>query len=117
MLASMKKLLCGAAFFITAVLPAFAGGYQPLDYPKEAHATQTTVTVNIVWLKSYDSVDVVCNLLDGVFPPPNDGTMIVGCFDPRDNTIYAVQPRNFNDSEHLEILGHEFWHALGALHP
>jgi hypothetical protein len=30
--------------------------------------------------------------------------------------IDAVQPRDFNDFNRLETLGHEFFHALGATH-
>lgn len=48
---------------------------------------------------------------------PADPGRVVGCYNPSSSTIYAVEPRNFNDTTYLEILGHEFWHALGAEHP
>lgn len=104
----LKKLLCGVAFLLA--LQGLAG-----QYPDEAKSTQTTVTVHVVWLPSYKAVNQFCSFLMGQ-PPPTDG-MIVGCYNPMNNTIYAVEPKNFNDKQRLEILGHEFWHALGAEHP
>lgn len=31
--------------------------------------------------------------------------------------IYAVEPKNFEDSNALKVLGHELWHCMGAKHP
>lgn len=99
------KLLFGVAFLFPLVV---ASG----QYPDSAKSTKTTVTVHVVWLPSFKAVDAFCSL----DMPKGDGK-IVGCFDPKVNTIYAVEPKNFNDAVRLEILGHEFWHALGARHP
>jgi hypothetical protein len=105
--ASTLKLLFGVAF----LLPAHAD-----QYPDHAKSTRTEVTVRIVWLPNFRMVDAACALTNG--DPPSKGPKIfVGCFDPRTSTIYAVEPSSFNDSFRLEILGHEFWHALGAEHP
>jgi hypothetical protein len=104
MLSSMfTKLLFGVAFFLPVL--TLAG-----QYPDEAKSTRTTVTVHVVWLPSFEAVHAVCT-----FQMAERG--VVGCYDPSTQTIYAVEPRNFNDNFLLEILGHEFWHALGAEHP
>ncbi len=106
--ALIKKLLFGVAFFLS--IPALAA-----QYPEEAKSTRTTVTVHVVWLRSFDAVNHFCSFLMDQ-PIPTDG-VIVGCYDDSTKTIYAVEPGNFNDEKRLEILGHEFWHALGASHP
>ena len=104
----LKKLLCGVAFLLS--IQVLAG-----QYPDEAKSTQTTVTVHVVWLPSFDAVNHFCSFLM-CEPIPKDGT-IVGCYNPMNQTIYAVEPTSFNDHFRLEVLGHEFWHALGATHP
>lgn len=105
----IKKLLFGAAFLF--VFSVFAKD----RYPTEARATRTTVTVNVVWLKDTGATNRFCSLLSGELLPTNG--ILVGCYQPQTQTIFAVQPTSFNDAKHLEILGHEFWHALGAEHP
>lgn len=109
MLHSMfQKLLFGVAFF----LPLYCWAEPPHgQYPDHAQSTETTVTVHVVWLPSIKAVNALCGFL-----MPHPGT-IVGCYNPLTHTIYAVEPENFNDAFALEILGHEFWHALGAEHP
>ena len=103
------KLLFGVAFFLSA---CFVEAAPPQgQYPDSAKSTRTTVTVNVVWLPSFKAVNALCEFL------AEKQGMIVGCYDSRTETIYAVEPENFNDAFHLEILGHEFWHALGAMHP
>ena len=84
-----------------------------VQYPDSAKSTETTITVHIVWMPTYEAVDKACSAL-GNTPP--EGT-IVGCYHPASKTIFAVEPANFNDYPKLVILGHEFWHALGAEHP
>lgn len=111
-----KKLLFGAAFLLLMLHLAHAGPkHSSKMFPDEAHATRTTVTVHVVWLPSFRATDAFCALS---MPPKKDKSLtIVGCYSPHNQTIYAVQPDSFNDNVHLEILGHEFWHALGAEHP
>lgn len=111
MLAMFKKLLFGAAFLFVLALPAVSG-----QYPDEAHSTRRSTFVRVVWLPSLNAVNHMCSKLMNQ-PVADDGSMIVGCYNPVTKTIYAAEPRNFNDHYRLEILGHEFWHALGALHP
>lgn len=101
-----KKLLFGAAFLLFA---SFAIGDR---YPDHAVADKTTVTVNVVWLPSFAATDRFCQL-----PKHDENTIVYACYNPEKNTIYAVQPSSFNDHFKLEVLGHEFWHALGARHP
>lgn len=108
MASTLQKLLLGAAFL-------FSGAIGAVEYPKHAESTRTTVTVNIVWLPNYDATDSICSFLMD-HPAPNDG-FYLACYNPVTHTIYAVEPTSFNDTRHLEVLGHEFWHALGAEHP
>lgn len=83
-------------------------------YPDRAESDRTDITIHIIWLKNYAEVSRACSELEGIYPPKS---IIYGCYFRMANTIYAVQPESFNDYEHLVILGHEFWHALGAEHP
>lgn len=105
---TIKKLLLGAAF----LLPVAALADQ---YPNSAGSTRTTVTVNVVWLPTTKLVSAVCAFL--MEKPASDSIQYLACYNPKTATIYAVEPRSFNDIQHLETLGHEFWHALGAVHP
>lgn len=88
-----------------------------IQYPDEAHATLTTVTVRVVWLADYAEANRVCHMINKERIDPEDKTRILACYWPMNNTIYAVQPKNFNDEFALMVLGHEFWHSLGAEHP
>ena len=103
-----KKLLLGAAFLFA--LPVFAD-----RYPEHAEADRRAVYVKVEWQPDWDTVNKLCAKLINV-PLPDDGVFLA-CYNSETHTIYAVQPRNFNDERRLAILGHEFWHALGARHP
>lgn len=103
----LKHLITGLAL---AGLALFSSAAQ---YPDHAQSTRTTTTVHIVWLPDFETADLVCGYIGGV---PSSGT-ILACYVYSTQTIYAVQPTSFNDQFHLMILGHEFWHALGAEHP
>lgn len=106
---TLQKLLSGVAFFLAFSVCSAAP--PPGPYPGSSKSTRTSVTVHVVWLPSIRAVNAVCTFLI------EQQSGIVGCFNPQTMTIYAVEPRNFNDDFYLEILGHEFWHALGAQHP
>lgn len=82
-------------------------------YPDEAHSTKDTTTVHVVWLPDHRTVDIVCSFFGRDKPTGN----ILACYLSSTSTIYAVEPKSFNDDFALMILGHEFWHALGAEHP
>lgn len=88
------------------------------QYPDSAKSTRTEVTVRVIWLANHHDVDLACSYF-GSMPPSGDLTKraILGCYLPWNTTIIAVEPTSFNDEFHLEVLGHEFWHALGATHP
>lgn len=112
---TLPRLLSGVAFLLLVGCAAVASPQDPQapqgQYPDRAKSTKTKVTVTLVWLPDFPAVHAMCSFL------MEANSMIVGCFDSRTNTIYAVEPQNFNDHFRLEILGHEFWHALGAEHP
>lgn len=111
--ATFGKLLFGAAFLLSScVTVSGITKTAPPQYPEHAKSTRTSVTVTVVWMDNFRAVNAVCTYL---MQAPQRA--IVGCFDPSTNTIYAVEPASFNDATRLEILGHEFWHALGAVHP
>lgn len=82
-------------------------------YPDHAEATRTVTIVRVQWVADYAAADAACSALDNT---PAEGK-ILACFHPATSTIIAVQPSSFNDWQNLAILGHEFWHALGASHP
>lgn len=105
----MFRNLFGLLFGVALSLSAAATNH----YPPTASGTRTTVTVRVIWLDSFKHVDVFCSWLAKETPQQS----ILGCYDPSTVTIFAVQPTSFNDVHKLEILGHEFWHALGAQHP
>lgn len=108
-LSTLKRLLFGVAFFFAAICQS--GDAPTGQYPDSARSTKTTVTVNVIWVKNFEAVDAICSMM---MQPKGQ---IVGCYNPLTHTIIAVEPINFNDHYALEILGHEFWHALGAMHP
>lgn len=104
--AGMKYALLLACFL---ALPAHADDARLPRYPDTARATRTEVTVKVHW-GTQEEVSALCRLYDPARRPS-----ITACY--YGGTIYAVQPTNFNDTDRLMILGHEFWHALGATHP
>lgn len=104
----MRSLTLGLLFGV-ALFSAQAAD----RYPPSAKSTRTTVTVHVVWLENQKTVDAVCSTLAGGSPEGK----IAGCYFETNSTIYTVQPKSFNDTYWLSILGHEFWHALGAEHP
>lgn len=109
MSAIFKGLVFGLALFF--VCSGWASN--AAAYPDHAESTLTDVTVHVAWLPDYATVDAACAALDGEIA---DGT-ILACYYPPDHLIIAVEPTSFNDHFNLSIIGHEFWHALGAKHP
>lgn len=102
----MKRLITG---LVLSGLALFSFAW----YPPHASSTRTETTVRVKWLPDFETVDLVCSFIDKTKPKGN----ILACYLEQNHTIYAVQPESFNDTAHLAILGHEFWHALGAEHP
>lgn len=88
--------------------------YPDLELPTITKSTTTTVKVYVQWHESVDSITKACS--------DNKNILIYGCavsFTSKENSIciiHAMEPKNFSDAPKLAILGHEFWHCLGARH-
>lgn len=82
------------------------------QYPDHASSIKDSSNVRVIWLSPIEVNDTCWEFSQKV----PDG-VILGCYVPATNTIYAPEPRSFNDHKRLETLGHEYWHALGAEHP
>lgn len=102
---------CSLLLLLLIIATHSFAGDNFVQYPEEAKATKNVVVVRVVFMEP-EEVNKFCN--DGVV---SEEYVILGCFDPKTSTIYTPEPKNFNDYERLTILGHEFWHALGAEHP
>lgn len=74
-------------------------------------ATVKTTTVYIQWVRNKAEGNRVC-VSKGA--PEYSGACAYGTTDSCN--IVAIQPKDFNDTEALAVLGHEFWHCLGAKH-
>lgn len=105
--------------FLSLVLFVFLTGcYNITKYPEQQETiTKSIITlteVKIVWHKDIDDIGKSCKEL----PKGN----FYGCAIVFANSeksiciIHAIEPNNFNDLVKLQILGHEFWHCLGARH-
>lgn len=103
----MKYVLLLLACFFAPL--ALADDARLPRYPDSASATRTEVTVR-VHFGTQEEISTLCRFYD-----PARRNAITSCYFA--GTIYAVQPTSFNDTTRLMILGHEFWHALGATHP
>lgn len=106
-----KRLLLGVAFFS---LSAWSQQPEIRHYPVTTKSTTSIATVAVVWLPSFKVANEICAFMAGVDPAT---TEIYACYNRDSNIIYTVEPADFNDHFLLEVLGHEFWHALGATHP
>jgi hypothetical protein len=87
-----------------------AGLYKGSTPPKWQAAS-----IEVTWLANDEAVTKKCQEL-GL---PTTG--VNGCARSKPDNIaicevYVVQPRDFNDSSRLEVLGHEVLHCLGARH-
>lgn len=82
----------------------------PVGQPELINKSSLTeVTVAVKWVKTVDQLNSVCG-------SPN--RLTYGCAISLGNhcTIHVIEPRDFNDVPLLAMLGHEFWHCLGARH-
>lgn len=75
-------------------------------------ATRDRVVLHITWATSSDDLPMGLNgsRLAGVTRGPE----LIG--EDWHAYVTCLQPDDFNDFDHLETLGHECWHALGAMH-
>lgn len=69
----------------------------------------TEVRVSVNWVKSVDQLNSLCRVPDKI---------VYGCAFSYENycKIHVIEPRDFDDIALLAMLGHEFWHCLGARH-
>src|SRR3954471_9663120 len=70
--------------------------------------------VTVVW--RYGSREWVNNMCGG--PPGGDDVFGCSMKDPDSDrcVMFLVAPKDFQDREHLAVLGHELWHCQGARH-
>lgn len=97
----------GAFFCLLLTLSSYAGPYK-----NTIRGERSSTTVTVVWLEP-EAVDAFCSHLMGL---PASGH-ILACYNTATGTIFTPEPASFEDHYRLMLLGHEFWHALGAEHP
>jgi hypothetical protein len=80
--------------------------------PPASLADRGDVHVTVRWVEAR-AIDAACKQAGA-----KDGEHFNACAasGPRECTILAVQPRNFEDADALKVLGHETWHCFGARH-
>jgi hypothetical protein len=105
----LKGLLFGVAFF--SFVAAACAQHPKLDpYPASAKSTTNVALVGVIWLPTLKDANAACAAQIGADPTT---TRIYACYNSDSHIIYTVEPTSFNDHFGLEVLGHEFWHALG----
>jgi hypothetical protein len=112
----MSKFKCafGAALasvlsFSIALAPILVNAAEQATLTQRATVKQTTVYVQ--WVRNKAEGNRICASKGA---PEYSGACAYGTTDSCN--IVAIQPRDFNDTEALAVLGHEFWHCLGAKH-
>ncbi len=77
-----------------------------------SRADRNDIAITVRWTDARD-VDAVCKAAGAT-----DGERFEACAASGATTctIYAAQPRNFEDRAALQALGHEAWHCFGARH-
>lgn len=124
-IAYLAKFLIGCS--VASVLAALVlatltlTGCQPAPEPKVkayndyAPPSKDRMTVQLVWM---DDPTKYCALREGTLR--NGGESYLGCAAVlAKGTVCEVvmrKPKNFNDGQTLEVLGHELMHCLGARH-
>lgn len=94
------------------------GCYSITHYPEQQHTiSKSTIThteVKVIWHKDVDEMPKECKRFSNA--------TLYGCAMVFKNEkksvciLHAIEPNNFNDTAKLAVLGHEFWHCLGARH-
>lgn len=80
---------------------------KPQQPPLINPATLDRVILHVTWVKSLDELP---------YPNTTGHTHIEKIGDDWHAYVMCMQPTDFNDLDRLETLGHECWHALGAMH-
>ena len=108
----MKKLLLLCAICLSACSPSSTNTYETTSKAK-----WSSTTIEIHWVAKSE-INSVCQNLG-----TNDGGTgeYNACARSKPDAvniceIYTVQPENFDDTNTLQVLGHETWHCLGATH-
>ena len=102
----LALLLAGCAHTITAYP----------EQPKQTHAVDQVeiVTLRLKWLPSVDAIQERCN--------PVARRIVYACAEVVKTTegtlcwIYAMPPKDFNDTVRLALIGHELAHCYMARH-
>ena len=105
---------------LSLVISLAMGGCAEFEYARDVAPTvmtnggQSDGEIRVVWrFGTPEYIHRMCSIREG-------GPIIHGCAarnpDGKSCVIYVVQPRNFQDDGRLAVLGHEFWHCLGARH-
>ena len=92
-----------------------SGCYTITEYPSPqppltVKSSIPEVTVKVNWVQSVDQISQACGA---------NNRLLYGCaysYPGNRCEIYVIEPRDFNDIALLAMLGHEFWHCLGARH-
>lgn len=86
------------------LLLALLSGCASFERPMTRLAGDDMVCVRPFWQPSQEAVQAQCHNVEA------GGCLIAG------QAIIAVKPTSWSDVQHLQILGEELMHALGASH-
>ena len=120
----MRLRMSHVLFIAALTLPACAtpggSGDGAFQYARDVGSRDATRIADdkgemtVVW--RYGSAEWVNNMCGGK-PGAND---VFGCSmrDPGSDrcVMFLVAPKDFQDRDHLAVLGHELWHCTGARH-
>lgn len=109
----MRRLL--AILLPWAALAALFGcAHHVTAYPEqgalERRAIVSYAYIAVQWVTRVDDIEGCKGLVYGCAHVVIDDQGYGHC------TIFVFQPEDFNDYLRLAMLGHEFWHCLGARH-
>jgi uncharacterized lipoprotein NlpE involved in copper resistance len=121
----MKKLILVAVALCSLIIV----GCQPASdgmsgqYKTTSKDRWEDATVHVNWVRDQTALNEKCQSFAAKYTgnhPAQFGACTLVVSDGKSSTgtceIYAIRPRSFNDNANLRVLGHEFWHCLGATH-
>ena len=120
----MKRILLALAALAGSIVGLVSCGQQAWEskqYDTLNRSKWTTATIEVHWI-SADRISDVCKSLGTKDGGGNPATNVYGgCARSKPGNIkicevYAVEPRDFDDLEHIKHFGHEAWHCFGARH-
>lgn len=105
-------------FLSLVALLFLTGCYSITHYPEQqdtiSKSTITHTEVRVIWHKSVDEINAACR-----FKTNRITYACASVFIQNQRSIcliHTIEPNDFTDQVRLMILGHEFWHCLGARH-